>query len=293
VITEAFSLAFKAGNALLLKGGKESDSTSRVLYGLIEESLTVNGVDPGVFWGLTEAPREMTDFLLKQNRMIDVLIPRGGDKLIEHVTNHSTIPLIKNDRGLCHLYVHAKANLEMALTILDNAKTQRPSVCNAVETLLVDEATAPQFLPKVKQLLGSKNVDFYGCEKSLAILGESDVVHKAGEQTYDTEYLDLKLSIKVVRDVDEAMSHIEKHGSRHSESIITTDEVVASRFQSGVDAAAVYWNASTRFTDGGQMGLGAEIGISTQKLHVRGPVGLEALTSVRWIINGEGQVRPS
>lgn len=293
VTTEAFSLAFKAGNALILKGGKESDRTCRVIYDLILAALKRESLDTGFFWGITEAPREMTDLLLKQNQWIDVLIPRGGDKLIEHVTHHSTIPIIKNDRGLCHLYVHAKADSEMALAILDNAKTQRPSVCNSVETLLVDESIASAFLPKVIEKLGAKQVQFYVCENTWTLLGNLSGVHPVTPKSFDTEYLDLKLSIKIVKGIEEALVHIEAHGSRHSEAIITADESVARQFQLGVDAAAVYWNASTRFTDGGQLGLGAEIGISTQKLHVRGPVGLEALTSIRWIIDGDGQTRPS
>ncbi|MEY4617573.1 MAG: hypothetical protein RJB66_2533 [Pseudomonadota bacterium] len=293
VITEAFSLAFKAGNSLILKGGKESTHTSRALYHLIEASLKENGVDPFVFWGLLDASRETTDFLMKQNKWIDVLIPRGGDRLIEYVTEHSTIPLIKNDRGLCHIYVHADADTEMALMILDNAKTQRPSVCNAVETLLIHDAIAPRLLPLLKERLGKKGVEFLVCPRALVLMGKSENVHPAPPNAFDTEYLALKLSVKVVKGLAEAMSHIEQHGSRHSESIITSEQEVARQFQIGVDAAAVYWNASTRFTDGGQMGLGAEIGISTQKLHIRGPVGLESLTSIRWIIDGKGHIRSS
>lgn len=292
VITEAFSLAFKAGNALILKGGKESKQTSAVIYQIINQTMSEFGVDSRAFWGLSEVSRETTDFLLRQNKWIDVLIPRGGERLIEYVTQHSTIPMIKNDRGLCHLYVHQTADLEMAVTILDNAKTQRPSVCNAVETVLVDEAVADYFLPFMYSVLRGKGVEFFVCPNAYSILGVVDGVYPADPKTFDTEYLDLKLSVKIVKDLSEAIQHIEVHGSRHSESIVTADQQVAQEFQSGVDAAAVYWNASTRFTDGGQFGLGAEIGISTQKLHVRGPVGLEHLTSVRWIIEGDGQVRP-
>lgn len=291
VITEAFSLALKSGNALILKGGKESDRTSEFIYGLIKESLQQAGVSRNAFWGIVGASREETDFLIKQNKFIDVLIPRGGEKLIEYVSLHSNIPIIKNDRGLCHLYVHAEADQEMALKILDNAKTQRPSVCNAIETLLVDESIAESFMTKAYSLLHPKSVEFYVCEKGFKILGGSNNVFAATKDSFDTEYLDLKLSLKVVKDLGSAIDHIEKHGSRHSESIVTRNANIAREFMSNVDAAAVYWNASTRFTDGGQLGLGAEIGISTQKLHVRGPVGLEALTSIRWVIEGEGQVR--
>ncbi len=291
VITEAFSLALKSGNALILKGGKESDRTSSVIYRLVEECLQAEGVTADVFFGLVGASRETTDFMMKQNKFIDVLIPRGGDQLIEHVTQNSTIPVIKNDRGMCHIYVHEKADLAMALNIIDNAKTQRPSVCNAVETLLVDHAVAAKFLPRVHQLLRAKGVTFFVDPEAYAIIGKNDGVLKATEKSFDTEYLDLKLNIAVVQGIGPAMDHIELHGSQHSEVIITGDVPAAKQFQLNIDAAAVYWNASTRFTDGGQLGLGAEIGISTQKLHVRGPVGLEALTSLRWVIEGVGQVR--
>jgi glutamate-5-semialdehyde dehydrogenase len=292
VITEAFSLALKSGNALILKGGKESERTSAVIYQLIQDSLAAHQVNLKSFWGLLQASRDTTDFLIKQHRSIDVLIPRGGDHLIEYVTHHATIPIIKNDRGLCHIYIHEKADLNMALSILDNAKTQRPSVCNAAETLLIDRTVASTFLPAMHLALVSKGVVFYGCTETMAILAGKSGVHLISLRSYDTEYLDLKLNIKVVTDLGEAVRHIERHGSRHSEAIVTAAENVAMQFLQRVDAAVVYWNASTRFTDGGQLGLGAEIGVSTQKLHVRGPVGLEALTSLRWIISGDGQTRP-
>jgi glutamate-5-semialdehyde dehydrogenase len=291
VITEAFSLALKAGNALILKGGKESDNTSKVIYKLIEESLFKENLDPSLFWGLTAAPREVTDFLIKQNKLIDILIPRGGDRLIDYVTENSNIPIIKNDRGLCHIYVHTDADQKMALQILDNAKTQRPSVCNSAETVLVDQAIAAEFLPAMHSLLSSKGVSFFACEKSFCFLKNNENVLLADAKSFDTEYLDLKLNVKVVENITEAIQHIETHGSQHSEAIITSNKTSAQFFQNKVDAAAVYWNSSTRFTDGGQFGLGAEIGISTQKLHVRGPVGLEALTSLRWIIQGNGHIR--
>ena len=291
VITEAFSLAFKSGNALIMKGGKESENTSRVLYDLIEQSLREVGLPSQLFWGLLGVSREVTDFLMKQDKSIDVLIPRGGEKLIEYVSENSTIPIIKNDRGLCHLYVHQDANESMALKILENAKTQRPSVCNAVETLLIDEPLAASFLRLMHSQLHAKNVSFFVCSKSFEFLSGRAGVSLAQASSFDTEYLDLKLNVRVVAGLDEAMKHIELHGSRHSEAIVTENRKVAEAFQAGIDAAAVYWNASTRFTDGGQFGLGAEIGISTQKLHVRGPVGLDALTSIRWLIDGEGQVR--
>ncbi len=295
VITDAFALAFKAGNALILKGGKESNKTSQIIYQLIEETLKEENLNPHLFWGLTETPtestREISDFLIRQNKFIDVLIPRGGDKLIEYVSQNSNIPIIKNDRGLCHIYVHGEADLKMALKILDNGKTQRPSVCNSVETVLVDESVAADFLPDMHRELSAKVVDFFACEKTLSLLAGKSGLHKTDLKSFDTEYLDLKLNVKIVKNIDEALEHIERHGSHHSEAIITANKKSAQYFLSKVDAAAVYWNASTRFTDGGQFGMGAEIGISTQKLHVRGPVGLEALTSLRWIVEGDGQIR--
>jgi glutamate-5-semialdehyde dehydrogenase len=293
VITEAFSLALKSGNGLILKGGKESDRTCRVIYRLIEDSVSEANLTKEIFWGLVGASRETTDFLMQQNKFIDVLIPRGGERLIEHVTQTATMPIVKNDRGLCHIYVHEQADFEMAVQIVENAKTQRPSVCNATETLLVDASIAPQFLPLIYQDLRAKGVEFYVCPATAKILGSKAGVHRATDHSFDTEYLDLKLNVKIVENLDHALLHIERHGSHHSEAIITRDAKVAVQFQNSVDAAVVYWNASTRFTDGGQMGLGAEIGISTQKLHVRGPVGLEALTSIRWVIDGQGQTRIS
>jgi len=291
VITEAFSLAFKAGNSIILKGGKESKHTSRILYQFIREALAEMQIHPDVFWGLEDSARETTDFLIKQNQWIDVLIPRGGDALIEHVTQNSRIPLIKNDRGLCHLYVHEKADLEMALNILINAKTQRPGVCNSVETLLVDESIANDFLLKMYPVLSNRGVEFFVCDKVNKILVGKPGIFLATPSSFKTEYLDLKLNIKIVEGVKLAIKHIELFGSKHSEVIITSDVKVAKNFEESVDAAVVYWNASSRFTDGGQFGMGGEIGISTQKLQVRGPVGMEALTSCRWIVEGQGQIR--
>jgi glutamate-5-semialdehyde dehydrogenase len=290
VIIEAFSLAVKSANALILKGGKESDVTAGFLYQLIGESIDQVLPATNFFWGMVETGREITDFLMKQNRYIDVLIPRGGDRLIEYVTEHSNLPMIKNDRGLCHIYVEAKANQDMAVQIIENAKSQRPGVCNAMETLLVDAVIASEFLPKVYQALRAKEVEFYVCPESKKILNGAHV-QMASENSFDTEYLDLKMNVKIVKSAIEAQTHIEKHGSRHSEAILTEDAILAEDFLRKVDAAVVYWNASTRFTDGYQFGLGGEMGISTQKLHVRGPVGLEALTSFRWVVRGQGQCR--
>ena len=235
--------------------------------------------------------REFLKQLLSCKKEIDVVIPRGGDGLIAFVDEHSSIPVIKNDRGMCHIYVDADADLKMALEIVKNAKTQRPGVCNAMETLLVHASVAQSFLPEVLTQLSG--VEWRCCEKSFQILRKQDVrtVKSAADSDFDTEHLDLIMNCKVVESMPEAMKHIEEHGSRHSEAIVTKSESLARLFQQQVDAAVVYWNASTRFTDGFEFGLGGEIGISTQKLHVRGPVGLKELTCLKWVVDGAGQIR--
>jgi glutamate-5-semialdehyde dehydrogenase len=291
VVTEAFSLAMKAGNAVILRGGKESFFSCQALYRMIAESLDLAAVGSDVFWGLEDQSRQWVETLLQSKEYIDVVIPRGGDSLIHFVRTHSSIPMIINDRGLCHIYVDASAELEMTKNILLNAKVQRPGVCNAVETLLIHEDVASIFLPVLHQHLLSSEVQWFACPRSMDILKTKKDVFPATEKTFDTEYLDLKLSVRVVKNLDQALQHIDQHGSKHSEAILTEDAVHADRFLKEVDAAAVYWNASTRFTDGYQLGLGGEVGISTQKLHVRGPVGLQAMTSPRWILRGQGHVR--
>ena len=291
VAIEAFSLAFKAGNAVILRGGKESMETTSELYSLLGDSLRRCGVSRDCLWGITDSDRGLVDHLLQQKKYIDVVVPRGGDALIEHVSRTSRIPIIKNDRGMCHVYVHHDADLEMAEKIVLNAKTQRPGVCNAMETLLVHESVADTFLPRLHSYLSSFDLVWHGCPKTCQLLAGRSHVQLATPQDWDTEYLRLEMNCRVVSSLDEALAHIEEHGSRHSESIITSSELDARRFQNEVDAAAVYWNASTRFTDGFELGLGGELGISTQKLHVRGPVGLKELTSVRWVMDGNGQVR--
>lgn len=317
VISEVFSLAFKSGNAVALRGGSESQHTSAAIYKLINKALldhvpsnsiseTLSLNKPSPFWGIQDYDRALIGRLLKRSDIFDVCIPRGGDELIKRVVNESKMPVIKNDRGLCHLYVHENADLDMAVEIAINAKTNRPSVCNAIETLIVDRKVARDFYSLAIPKLFEKGVSFYGCEDTLKILkndpnsiAKSDgiespwaqAVHLARDANFDTEYLDLKLNLKIVENLDLAIHHIEIHSSNHSESIVTKDELAARKFQSVVDSACVYWNASTRFTDGFEFGLGGEIGISTQKLHVRGPVGLKELTSTRWLIDGHGQVR--
>lgn len=293
VAIEAFSLGLKAGNALILRGGKESRNTVDVFYQLIQESLHEAGLPRECLIGIRDPDRGIVAELLTRKDQIDVVVPRGGDGLIHYVTENSKIPIIKNDRGLCHVYVHEDADLAMALDIVENSKVSRPGVCNSMETLLVHSAVAQGFLAKLAMRI--PQVRFHACDRSYGILQKShmnaEFVTEASGDSYDTEYLDLHMNVKVVDSIDAAIQHIETHGSRHSESIVTKSAAIAERFQDEVDAAVVYWNASTRFTDGFELGLGGELGISTQKLHVRGPVGLRELTSIRWVIEGNGQIR--
>lgn len=293
VAIEAFSLAFKSGNSLILRGGKESMKTTTVLYRLIKESIREAGLPDGVFIGITDPNRDIIRSLLAEKDRIDVVVPRGGEGLIKFVVEHARMPIIKNDRGLCHLYVHEDAIISRAVSIIENAKVQRPGVCNSLETLLIHSTALEPLTREMAANPGLRTVEFRACDRSFPAFTKAfkNKTKPAKAEDYDTEYLDLILNVKRVDSLADAIAHIEKHGSKHSESILTETESVARTFQSEVDAAAVYWNASTRFTDGFELGLGGELGISTQKLHVRGPVGLRELTSVRWIIDGEGQIR--
>jgi len=291
VILEAFSLALKSGNVILLRGGSESRFSSEAIYKLMRTSLQESGFGKMPFHGLEDYDRGLVEELLKRKDLIDIVVPRGGDKLIDFVQRTALMPIIKNDRGLCHTYVEEDADLEMAVKIVTNAKTQRPGVCNALETVLVHEKIAAQFLPMLYKATDAKQLQWHVDEASLKILKGSQRISPASNQDWDTEYLDLIMNCKVVKNIDEALAHIEQHGSKHSEAIVTKSESKARLFQQEIDAAAVYWNASTRFTDGFEFGLGGELGISTQKLHVRGPVGLRELTSPRWLIDGAGQTR--
>ncbi len=292
VAIEAFSMAFKSGNAIILRGGKESKFSVAEIYRLIEKALQLNKVNTKSFLGMTSYDRDLVNQLLKQKNYIDIVVPRGGEKLIAHVQSKSLMPVIKNDRGLCHAYIHEDAELEMAKKIVVNAKTSRPSVCNALESILIHRKLAESFLQKLIPELKNFDMKFFACKDSFKILKKhKQNVMLAKEANFNTEYLDYKVNVKIVKNLEEALLHIEKYGSKHSETIITESEKTAREFQSQVDAAVVYWNASTRFTDGFEMGLGGEIGISTQKLHVRGPVGLKELTSGRWVVDGHGQIR--
>jgi glutamate-5-semialdehyde dehydrogenase len=308
VITEVFSLAFKSGNAIALRGGSDSRETAAYLYRIInhvlESELSPNAMNSVAlpFVGIEDYDRALVGRLLMRDDVFDICIPRGGDELIKRVSRESRMPVIKNDRGVCHLYIHEKADLKMATEIAINAKTQRPGVCNSIETVLIDRTVAKQALGKLVPALFGHGVRFFVCNDSHQILQEiaksdhnesvwANSVSLAVEADFFREYLDLKLNLKIVQGFELAIFHIEKFGSHHSETIITAEEGAARRFQNEIDSACVYWNASTRFTDGFELGLGGEIGISTQKLHVRGPVGLRELTSQRWLIDGTGHVR--
>lgn len=288
VAVEAFSMGFKSANAMILRGGKESRRTTGVLYKILQKALSDSGFNPEALWGITNPDRDLVHRLLKSKQHIDVVVPRGGDRLIEFVVENSSVPIIKNDRGLCHVYVHRDADLRMATDIILNAKTQRPGVCNSMETMLIHRNVAEKLLPQVQKAMSAFAVRWYGCERTRRILSG---VKKAAKTNWQTEYLDQIVNCRIVDSLDEAIEHIETYGSRHSEAIVTKSPKAAQRFKNEVDAAVVYWNASTRFTDGFEFGLGGELGISTQKLHVRGPVGLEALTSQRWLVEGKGQIR--
>ncbi|MFA0814925.1 MAG: glutamate-5-semialdehyde dehydrogenase [Anaerofustis sp.] len=289
VTSDSAALCLKSGNAVVLKGGKEAILSNTAIVASLQKALKSCGMNQNFVYLIEDTSRETTNQMMKLKGVIDVLIPRGGKSLIQAVVANSSVPVIETGAGNCHVYVDESADIEMALNIIDNAKTSRPSVCNAAETLLVHEKIAPLFLPRAAQRLAEKQVELRGCEKTREILGES--VIPASEADYETEYNDYILAIKIVKDVKEATTHIRNYSTQHSESIVTQNSGNAEYFTSHVDSAAVYVNASTRFTDGGEFGLGAEIGISTQKLHARGPMGLKELTSYKYIIHGTGQIR--
>ncbi len=288
VTVDAAAICIKSGNAVILRGGAEAIHSNIAIANVISNAVVRAGLPEGCVQLIHDTDRETALNMMRLNEYIDVLIPRGGAGLIKSVVNHSTVPYIETGVGNCHIYVHSDGDLKMAEEIVVNAKVQRPGVCNAMETLLVHEAVAKEFLPMIYKRLSAHGVELCGCEKTLDILPDIAI---ASEADWETEYLDLKLAVKLVKTLDEAIEHIEKYGTKHSEAIITDSYRDGERFLKEVDAAAVYINASTRFTDGSQFGFGAEIGISTQKLHARGPMGLNELTSMKYIIHGEGQVR--
>lgn len=288
VTVDAAALCLKAGNVVILKGGKEAINSNVCLGKIMREAIANAGLPADVVQVVEDTSRETTTELMKLNGYVDVLIPRGSANLIQAVVRNATVPVIETGAGNCHVYIDASADPEMAVNITDNAKTQRPSVCNAIESLLIHKDCADKILPMIAERFKSHNVKIYGCERTMAIL---DGIEKATEDEYATEFNDFVIAVKVVDDIDEAIAHIRKYSTRHSECIVTSSLANAAKFQKEVDAAAVYVNASTRFTDGGEFGYGAEIGISTQKLHARGPMGLRELTTIKYLINGNGQIR--
>jgi glutamate-5-semialdehyde dehydrogenase len=289
VTSDCIGLCLKSGNSVILKGGKESISSNIAIFKAINSAAIMCGIPEGAISLVTDTDRAVVDELLKQNDLIDLVMPRGGESLIEEVTEKSRIPVIKHYKGVCHTYVDDSADLDMASDICFNAKVQRPGVCNAMETMLVSEKVAAKFLPWMAERLRRAGVEIRGCPKTVRILGS--IAKKASERDWYEEYLALILSVKVVKGIDEAIAHIMKYGSYHSDAIVTEDRKNAEKFLREVDSACVYVNASTRFTDGGQFGMGAEIGISTDKIHARGPMGLRELTSYKYVIYGSGQVR--
>ena len=289
VTVDAATLCLKAGNTVIIKGGKEAINSNKCLADVMRAAVEKAGLPADVIQLVEDTSREAAAELMKLNKYLDVLIPRGGAGLINAVVNQATVPVIETGTGNCHVYVDESADIQMAADIVNNGKTQRPSVCNAVESLLVHKNIAEAALPVIKSKLDEHNVEIRGCKKTAEILG--DCVTLASDDDYATEFLDFIISVKVVDSIEEAIEHIQKYSTRHSECIVTKSLENAEKFQREVDAAAVYVNASTRFTDGGEFGFGAEIGISTQKLHARGPMGLRELTTVKYLINGNGQIR--
>jgi len=289
VTVDAAGLCLKAGNAVVLRGGSDAIDSNIALVKVVNEAGRAEGLPAGAVEIVETTDRQAAAQLMQLTDYLDVLIPRGGGDLIRRVKQESSVPVIETGEGNCHVYVDASADLAQAQEIVLNAKCQRPGVCNAVETLLVHEDVAPDFLPAVGRRLTELGVELRGCDRARRHLEQA---HPATEEDWATEYLALILAVKVVDSLEEAIAHIDRFGTKHSEAILTQDLPNARRFARGVDAAPVYVNASTRFTDGGQYGMGAEIGISTQKLHARGPMGLPELTSYKYIVAGDGHVRP-
>lgn len=288
VTADAAGLCLKSGNAVILKGGSEAMESNKTVAAILAQAAEGAGIPAGSIQFIDTSDRQAVQDLIHMNGLVDVVIPRGGAGLIQAVVRNASVPVIETGAGVCHTYVDKDADVEMAMKIAFNAKVQRPSVCNAMETLLVHKDIADKFLPMMLMMYNSSAVEIRGDE---AVQEYSGQVHPATEEDWSTEYGDLRLSVKIVDSIEEAMAHIAKYGTGHSECIVTDNYQAARLFQYTVDAAAVYVNASTRFTDGNEFGFGAEIGISTQKLHARGPMALPELTSTKYLINGNGQVR--
>ena len=287
VTSDTAALCFKSGNACVLKGGKEAFHSNAIIASLLQEVLEKHNLPKEIISLLPDASREGVAQLIKMDKYVDLIIPRGGEALIRFVSENATVPVVKHDKGVCHTYVDKDANLEKAIEIVLNAKCQRPSACNSLETLLVHEAIAKDFLPRMKEALLLTGAQIKGCEKTHELLN----VPLAEDEDYHTEHLCNALNIKIVENMDEAIVHIAEYGSSHSEAILSENYTLVERFLNEVDAACVYANASTRFTDGGEFGFGAEVGISTNKLHARGPMGINDLTTYKFKVYGKGQIR--
>lgn len=288
VTVDAAALCLKSSNAVILRGGSEAIETNMALIDIMRNALEKSNMDKDCICFVSDTSRETAKNMMKLNGYIDVLIPRGGAGLIKSVVENATVPVIETAAGNCHVYVNEYADLKMATNIIVNAKVSRPAVCNAAESLLIDESIAKSYLPQIKKVLEDNKVELRGCEKCLEICPD---MKKAAEEDFYKEYNDYIMSVKIVRNIDEAIRHINKYNTKHSEAIVTQNYDAAQMFLDRIDAAAVYVNASTRFTDGFEFGFGAEIGISTQKIHARGPMGLNELTTVKYVICGNGQIR--
>ena len=287
VTADVGALCFKSGNVAILKGGKEAEHSNHAIASVLQGVLKAHDLPKGAIALLPDSSREGVAKLIKQDAYVDLIVPRGGEALIKYVSSNATVPVVKHDKGLCHTYVDEDADFDKALAVMINAKCRRTGICGALETLLVDVAIAEEILPRVKEAYDAQGTDVRGCEKTRSIID----VSVATDEDYATEYLENILSIKVVDGVEGAIAHIEQYGSGHSEAIITENYTTAEHFLNSVDAACVYLNASTQFTDGGEFGFGAEVGISTNKLHARGPMGVSELTTYKYKIYGNGEVR--
>ena len=287
VTSDTAALCFKSSNICILKGGKEAENSNKAIAKVLQDVLVKSALPSALISLLPDSSREGVAKLIKMDKYVDLIVPRGGEGLIRYVCDNASVPVVKHDKGQCHTYIDRDASVEMAIDIAINAKTHRPGVCNAMETLLVSETLAPIILPKLKEAFDKTGTLLKGCEITQEIIQ----TEHAGDKEFHTEYLDNILNIRVVEGVEGAINHIRTYGSGHSEAIVTENYTIAEKFLNSVDAAAVYVNASTRFTDGGAFGFGAEVGISTNKLHVRGPMGIEGLTTYKFKLYGSGQIR--
>jgi len=287
VTADVGALCFKSGNVAILKGGKEAENSNRAIASVLQAVLEESGLPKAAIALLPDSSREGVAKLIKQDAYVDLIVPRGGEALIKYVSANATVPVVKHDKGLCHTYIDEDADIQKALDVVLNAKCRRTGICGAMETLLVDAAIAEEILPQLKEAFDRQGTELRGCARTTEVID----IAEATDEDYDTEYLENILSIKVVDGVDEAILHIERYGSQHSEAIITENYTTAERFLNGVDAACVYLNVSTQFTDGGEFGFGAEVGISTNKLHARGPMGVSELTTYKYKIYGHGETR--